>query len=105
LNAKFPEGSSPAFINVVATRVPTFLYFDEYFTLPGAVAINEVLARKQQNTLTDRDQIFLALLSLAGTTLENVVQAGTLEEFNSRLPLFLIRLQIWSSNTGRKTGI
>ena len=110
LNAKFPKGSSLAFENVIAARVPTFLYFDEYLTLPGAVAINEVLARKQQNILTDRDQIFLALLSLAGTTLENVVQAGTFEEFNSRLRAVSNQtsdmvFKYWSQNRHLKVDI
>jgi len=85
LVAKFPKGSQMAFITAVAERMPTFLYFDEYLTLPGTVSINEVTTRKQQNALTDKDQIFMAVLSLSGTSLENMVQAGTYEEFNSRL--------------------
>jgi len=110
LSTKFPKGSELAFINAVAARVPTFLYFDEYLTLPGAVSINEVLARKQQNTLTDRDRIFLALLSLAGTTLENVVQAGTFEEFNSRLRAVSNQtsdmvFKYWSQNRHLKVDI
>lgn len=110
LSAKFPKGSELAFINLVGSRVPTFLYFDEYLTLPGAVAISEVLVRKQQKTLTDRDQIFLALLSLAGTTLENVVQAETFEEFNSRLRAVSNQtsdmvFKYWSQNRHLKVDI
>jgi len=85
LIAKFPTGGRMAVINAVSSRVPTFLYFDEYLTLPGTVSVNEIAARKQQNTLNERDQIFIALLSLAGTTVESVNGAGTYEEFNSSL--------------------
>jgi putative AbiEii toxin of type IV toxin-antitoxin system len=49
------------------------------------VSVNEIVARKQQNILTDRDRVFLALLGLAGTTLEKVYGAGTYEEFNASL--------------------
>lgn len=104
LTAKFPQGSDMAFINAVASRVPTFLYFDEYLTLPGTVSLNDISARKQQNALTDRDKIFIALLSLAGTTVENVTQAGTFEEFNSRLRAVSNQIsdmvfKYWSQNT------
>jgi len=61
------------------------LYFDEYLTLPGTVSVNDIVTRKAQNTLGERDRIFLALLSLAGTTLEKVHGAGTFEEFNASL--------------------
>jgi predicted ATPase len=84
-NQRFPEGVTSAVLKAVAARVPTFLYFDQYLTLPGTVSVNEITNRKQQNTLTERDRVFLALLALAGTSLEKVHGAGTYEEFNASL--------------------
>ncbi|MEK7762158.1 MAG: AAA family ATPase [Nitrospirota bacterium] len=85
LQESFPKGGDQAVCQAVAAYVPTFLYFDEYLTLPGTVSVNDIMTRKQQNQLTERDRVFLALLSLAGTTLENVHGAGTFEEFNASL--------------------
>lgn len=85
LKQSYPKGGDMAVIEAVAARVPTFLYFDEYLTLPGTVSVNDIVARQGQNKLTERDRVFLALLSLAGTSLEKVHGAGTFEEFNASL--------------------
>lgn len=61
------------------------MYFDEYLRLPGTVSVNDIVTRKNQKQLSERDRVFLALLSLAGTTLENVRDAATFEEFNASL--------------------
>lgn len=82
---RFPKGTQLALINALNKRVPTFLYFDEYLTLPGTVSVNAIVQRKQQNSLDERDRVFVALLALAGTTVEKVQEAGTFEEFNAAL--------------------
>jgi energy-coupling factor transporter ATP-binding protein EcfA2 len=103
LRNRFPKGGVVAVNEAVMERVPTFLYFDEYLTLPGQVSVNEIVARKSQNQLNERDRVFLALLSLAGTTIEKVHDAGTFEEFSAALRAVSnqIRDQIfkyWSQN-------
>jgi hypothetical protein len=82
---RYPNGVNHAVIQVVYQRVPTFLYFDNYLTLSGNVSVDALAARKAQGQLTDKDQVFLALLALAGTSLEKVHGSGTYEEFNSKL--------------------
>lgn len=84
-NQRFPNGVRSAVIQAVLERVPTFLYFDQYLTLPGIVSVDALVGRKAQNQLTLQDRVFLALLALAGTTLEQVHTSGTYEEFNSKL--------------------
>jgi len=85
LAKEFPKGGSMAVIEAVEAMVPTFLYFDDYLTLPGEVSISAIVKRKDENSLTDKDEVFLALLSLAGTTVEAVRDAGTFENFNAAL--------------------
>lgn len=85
LQKGFPKGGYQAVVAAAHARVPRFLYFDEYLRLPGTVSVNDIVARKGQNQLTERDRVFLALLSLAGTTLEKVRDAATFEEFNASL--------------------
>lgn len=82
---RFPEGVAKAVIQAVDERAPTFLYFDNYLTLPGTVSVNDIVNRQAQNQLTERDRVFLALLALAGTTVDRVHSSGTFEEFNSKL--------------------
>ena len=82
---RYPSGVNAAVLQVVHERVPTFLYFDSYLTLPGIVSVDALANRKTQNKLTDQDQVFLALLALAGTSLDKVHGSGTFEEFNSKL--------------------
>ncbi len=82
---RYPNGVNAAVTQAVYQRVPTFLYFDSYLTLPGIVSVDTLANRKTQNKLTDQDQVFLAVLALAGTSLDKVHGSGTYEEFNSKL--------------------
>jgi AAA ATPase domain len=103
LSTKFPNGADEAVMGAVWDSVPTFLYFDQYLKLPGTVSVNDIAIKKQQNRLTEHDEVFLALLSLAGTTIEGVNNAGTYEEFNSSLravsnQITDIIFKYWSQN-------
>jgi predicted ATPase len=82
---RYPNGINSAVIQAVYERVPTFLYFDSYLTLPGTVSVDALATRKTQNQLSDKDRVFLSVLALAGTSLEKVHGSGTYEEFNSKL--------------------
>ena len=82
---RYPNDVNVAVITAVYERVPTFLYFDNYLTLPGIVSVDALTNRKAQNQMTDQDRVFLAVLALAGTSLDKVHGSGTYEEFNSKL--------------------
>jgi predicted ATP-dependent endonuclease of OLD family len=85
VSKEYKNGVVTAVINTLDSMVPNFLYFDQYLTLSGIVSVNELLKRKNENRLTDKDRIFMAVLALAGTTIETVHNAKTFEEFNSAL--------------------
>lgn len=62
-----------AAIDVLSGLMPKFLYFATYEAMPGRVAVEELIARKADpGKLTEEDRIFLALLALARTSLEEV---------------------------------
>jgi len=82
---RYPNDVNVAVVTAVYERVPTFLYFDNYLTLPGIVSVDALTNRKAQNQMTDQDRVFLAVLALAGTSLDKVHGSGTYEEFNSKL--------------------
>lgn len=103
LTAKFPKGGEAAVDAFLAERLPTFLYFDEYLTLPGTIAVDEIALRQKQGKVTERDRIFIALLELAGASIESVNSTGTYEEFNASLRAVSNQLtdmiaRYWSQN-------
>ncbi len=103
LTAKFPQGGEAAVDAFLAKHMPTFLYFDEYLTLPGTIAVDEIVLRQKQGKLAERDRIFIALLELAGASIESVNSTGTYEEFNASLRAVSNQLtdmiaRYWSQN-------
>lgn len=62
-----------AAIDVLHELMPKFLYFSTYEAMPGRVAVEDLIARKANPAkMTEEDRIFLALLALARTSLEEV---------------------------------
>ncbi len=60
---------------VLSPGMPTFVYFDEYSTMDGRIAIDALKERRAANQLSQADQTFLALLRLVGVGLD---EFGTL---------------------------
>jgi energy-coupling factor transporter ATP-binding protein EcfA2 len=85
LAKEFKGDVEDAVIAVLDEMVPTFLFFDQYLRLPGQVAVDLLVQHKTNNQLSDTDKMFLALLALAGTTIEDLQGAKTFEEFNAAL--------------------
>jgi len=55
---------------VLSPGMPAFVYFDEYSTMDGRIAIDPLKERRAANQLSQADQTFLALLRLVGVDLE-----------------------------------
>jgi energy-coupling factor transporter ATP-binding protein EcfA2 len=103
LSEDFKRTGTLPIVDAVWGLVPNFLYFNQYHQVDGQISINQLLDRKNNNTQTHNDRIFLALLELAGTTPEEIRGAATFEEFNSKLRAVSNRItdkifQYWSQN-------
>lgn len=62
-----------AAIDALNPRLPKFLYFATYQAMPGRVSVEDLIRRRDEDEdLTEEDRIFLALLDLAGTSLEEI---------------------------------
>jgi hypothetical protein len=58
---------------ILRPSIPKFIYFSTYEQLKGEVAINDLQGKIQnEQTLTTSDRVFLALLDLAGTSLDQI---------------------------------
>ena len=87
--------------NIIAKQLPKFLYFPNYGTLPGKVSINQVTADGYNPT--DEYKYFEALLSLAGTNIHELKDAGQLEELTAQMEAISNGIsdkifQYWSQN-------
>lgn len=101
----FPNGSvDVGVIRVLERRVPKFVYFADYHRLPGQVSLTDLLQKANGNSYTFEDRVFLALLDLAGTDLQEFKNVGRFEEFVAELEAVSNRLtdtifNYWSQNT------
>jgi hypothetical protein len=64
----------------VGTLLPKLLYFAEWHLLEGHISIDALLQRKQRGELTGPDRVFLALLQLSGTSIEQLTSIERSEE-------------------------
>jgi len=98
------EKASLAIIDFLGSMLPTFLYFNDYFTLPGQVALDEFNEKKAEGSLCFEDRVFQALLALAGTTPEAINDITTFERLRASLEAVSNRLsneifEYWTQNT------
>jgi len=60
--------------------LPKFLYFAEYQKMPGRIAINDYISKNAKNALSENEKVFMALLSLANTSAEEIRDTDKLED-------------------------
>jgi len=104
LQKNYRDGRTDEMVaEILADRLPVFLYFSDYYILPGQVAMDAFMRRKDQNQLKTEDEVFTALLSLAGTTPEAIHDIQTFERLRASLEAVSNRLskeifEYWSQN-------
>jgi len=105
LASSFPNGKMlQVAINLLSSRLPKFVYFSEYYTLPGRVSVDELTrAIKAQKELEPSDHVFQALLDLAGIELTDLQEARTLETLIAKLEAVSNRIsrqifEYWTQN-------
>jgi len=86
-------------------RVPRFVYYSQYDRLPGRVALDQLLAAKAGGTLDQihGSKVFTSLLSMVGTTPEQLNNITTSEDLISKLEAVQARIskqifKYWSQN-------
>jgi len=88
---------------VIGERLPHFLYYSTYYQLPGRVSIKQLLNLKQSGQLRFDHKVFLALLRMANTSVEDIQQLPQLEKLVMELEAIEARLTdeiktYWSQN-------
>jgi len=104
LQTTFPTGAaSSTAAKILSERLPRFLYFGQYESMHGEVALQQIVNDKANNTLTMSDRIFIALLEMAGTKIEEIQSIGRFESLVAKLEAVSNRLsreifRYWSQN-------
>ena len=102
IKTQFPNGFAARVVDVLEERLPVFVYFDFYDKLPGEVSLADLKSRQTAGTLNRSDEIFLALLEMTTTGLEEIENAD-LEKLIMELEAVEARLtdtikKYWTQN-------
>lgn len=94
-------------IDLLAKRMPSFLYFSNYDRMSGRVSIDDLIQRKHNGALLEGQRLFLEFLDFAHITLEDIRDAKKAEELRAKCEAasILISRQIfeyWSQNSHLK---
>lgn len=106
LQERWPQGGVQSTVTAyLSKRLPKFVYYSQYDRLPGRMSMEQLLAHEQNNTLEQLPgaRVFLALLSMVGTTATDIGNISTSEELLSKLEAVQTRLskrifEYWSQN-------
>ncbi|MEQ1735469.1 MAG: AAA family ATPase, partial [Rhodoglobus sp.] len=60
----------------VVTRIPTFIYMDDFQTFAGTAMLSEVKTHRDQKKLKPADSTFLMILELSGLNLDELSKQG-----------------------------
>ncbi len=90
-------------IDILAARLPHFLYFSHYDRMAGEISINKISQDKSQSQISEGDQVFLDFLEYAGTSLDDLVAATRFEEMNAKCEAAANRItdqifEYWTQN-------
>ena len=90
-------------IDILEERLPTFLYFADYYKLLGRVSLNDLNQRRQEERFEHGHRVFLALLDLVGSSAQDIDRMGRYEELTAELEAVSNRITqdifaYWSQN-------
>lgn len=70
---------------ILAERLPKFLYFDEYYQMTGQDNIESIRDRRDEEALLGSDHPLLGLIELAGLDLDQMLDPGDTQTLVARL--------------------
>jgi energy-coupling factor transporter ATP-binding protein EcfA2 len=106
LATDFKRGSAATSV-IDHLSLPRFFYFSSYDRMSGQVALEKMLEKKAAGALDRNDQVFVAFLSMVGTTLEDMAKLNRFEPMIAKLESVSSRISrdifaYWSQNKNLK---
>ena len=91
------------FNKLLSSRIPKFLYFDEYYQMKGHENIEALKSRQENNALEQSDYPMLGLIGLARLNLDQLLNPASTQDLVNKLEgagnrLSRKVLQYWSQN-------
>lgn len=97
-------------LDTLSERQPMFFYTSHFERMSGMVSLNKLQQDRQNNKVSTGDNIFLAFLEYAGTTLEELIQADRREKMKAQCEAASNEIteeifQFWSQNNALEVVI
>ncbi len=70
---------------LVKSKIPTFIYMDDWLAFKGTAHLDQVKQRKDSNQLKDDDRTILTIMQMAGLDLDEEVQKGAQNDREQRM--------------------
>jgi predicted ATP-dependent endonuclease of OLD family len=96
------------YFEYIESKMPKFLYFDEYHLLPGKINLNTLKNKKNQaestkTPLDEESRVVLSLLEMANIELDDLINTTSYEEFKAQLEAISAEItglvfKYWSQN-------
>ena len=92
-----------AAIDILAKRLPRFLYFSSYDRMPGNIHLETLAREVTGGTVSRANQVILAFLEYAGTSLAELQKLDTYEAIKARVEAASIKIsrqifEYWTQN-------
>lgn len=90
-------------IRILETRMPKFMYMSQYCRMNGKVSIEKLLKEIATNNIDEQDEVFLAFLKYAGTSLDDLKDVNRYEDLRARVEAASNKIterifEYWSQN-------
>jgi predicted ATP-dependent endonuclease of OLD family len=97
-------------IAILSPRTPKFLYVSHYDRMSGQISVEDLIQKKTNKRSSKEDEIFLSLLNLAGTSLEDLKDSTKYEELKAKCEAASNSIsgqifQYWSQNDALEVQI
>lgn len=71
-------------IDILDANIPKFIYVSHYDRMAGQIAVEHLIQQKASSNSSKEDEIFLSLLNLAGTSLNDLKDSTKYEELKAK---------------------
>jgi predicted ATPase len=90
-------------IRILQARMPKFMYVSQYTRMNGKVSIEKLVKDIGTNNVGEQDDVFLAFLKYAGTSLEDLKDVNRYEDLRARVEAASSKItdrifEYWSQN-------
>jgi predicted ATP-dependent endonuclease of OLD family len=97
-------------IDILYATTPKFIYISHYDRMAGQIAVEHLIQQRKSGTTSKEDEIFLSLLNLAGTSLDDLKDSTRYEELKAKCEAASNSItekifQYWSQNDALEVQI